>query len=380
MTELAGPTTPPVSPRPQPRLGSSNWRNHGGHPARLTTAEEPTGTDRAVSERVVKRDCDDCETTIHYTGRGRPTRYCRPAWRQRAWALCQAEPAVGTTGDTRPQVIRDVLERVIERKRRVLVPAPHPRRPRSGRRGGWRRSGSSPTPPDPFARERRHPRRLHVALAPGWPPARRRAPRRCGPRHCDHRRFEPMTELTEATTPPGSPRPRRQRATGNGPEQGEHLARLTASRDRLDAAQTERRRREDTALGQYAAAAGEADAVIARRDAALAELDRRSTAVHDQAAAELAVLAERQSGVLAELAELGRRAEDLAALFDLPVKRVRALLQQHRAPADSSSGRTPAVDPLATASEAARELPTPSTSPPPALAVPDPGGPGVADQ
>lgn len=186
-----------------------------------------------------------------------------------------------------------------------------------------------------------------------------------------------MTELTEATTPPGSPRPRRQRATGNGPEQGEQLARLTASRDRLDAAQTERRRREDTALGQYAAAAGEADAVIARRDAALAELDRRSTAVHDQAAAELAVLAERQSGVLAELAELGRRAEDLAALFDLPVKRVRALLQQHRAPADSSSGHTPAIDPLATASEAARELPTPSTSPPPALAVPDPGGPGV---
>lgn len=44
---------------------------------------------------------------------------------------------------------------------------------------------------------------------------------------------------------------------------------------------------------------------------------------------QVAVLAERQSGVLAAL---GRRAEDLAALFELPVKRVRALLQHHRAP------------------------------------------------
>lgn len=166
MTELAEPTTPPVSPRPQPRLGSSNWRNHGGHPARLTTAEEPTGTDRVVSERVVKRDCDDCETTIHYTGRGRPTRYCRPAWRQRAWAPCHAEPAVGTTGDTRPQVIREVLERVIERKRRVLVPAPAPPAAAPKRAQGWMAPlGQLTDPARPFARERRHPRRLHVALA-----------------------------------------------------------------------------------------------------------------------------------------------------------------------------------------------------------------------
>ncbi len=147
-----------------------------------------------------------------------------------------------------------------------------------------------------------------------------------------------MTDPTQLTTPPAPPRSRRQRAAGSEREPGgEHLARLTAARDRLDADRTERRRREDNALAQYAAAAGEADGVIARRDAALAELDRRREAVHAQADAELAVLSERQSGVLGELAELGRRAEDLAALVGLPVKRVRALLQQHRPPADTAT-------------------------------------------
>jgi DNA-directed RNA polymerase specialized sigma24 family protein len=135
-----------------------------------------------------------------------------------------------------------------------------------------------------------------------------------------------------------STRPRRARRSDAG---ADRLQRLTEARDRLDAEQAERRKREDAALADYAAAAGEADAVITRRDAALADLDRQRQAVRDDAAAALAALEQRQTTVLAELHALGRRAEDLAALFDLPVKRVRALLRDHRGRAATSGNAAP---------------------------------------
>jgi chromosome segregation ATPase len=157
-----------------------------------------------------------------------------------------------------------------------------------------------------------------------------------------------------------STRPRRARRSDAG---ADRLQRLTEARDRLDAEQAERRKREDAALADYAAAAGEADTVITRRDAALADLDRQRQAVRDDAAAALAALEQQQTTVLAELHTLGRRAEDLAALFDLPVKRVRALLRDHRGHAATSGNALPPAA-AATATASAAPAPEPAQSTP----------------
>lgn len=97
--------------------------------------------------------------------------------------------------------------------------------------------------------------------------------------------------------------------------------------------------------------------------------------MHDQAAAELAALEQRQTEVLAELTALGRRAEDLAALFNLPVKRVRTLLHHHRAPAETgpNADGTPAAGPSGDPPVSTGELPAPPTPAPRAVAATDPG-------
>lgn len=69
-----------------------------------------------VSERVIGRGCAGCPKSVTYSGRGRPPRYCSPACRQRAWALRQAEQALGTPADPRPAVVREVVERVVVRE------------------------------------------------------------------------------------------------------------------------------------------------------------------------------------------------------------------------------------------------------------------------
>ena len=123
------------------------------------------------------------------------------------------------------------------------------------------------------------------------------------------------------------------------------LAALTAARDRLDADQAARRRREDAALAAYAAAAGDVEEVVAARDRSLADLDRQREKVHTGADQQLAEIQARQSAVLAELTELGRPAEDLAVLVDIPVKRVRVLLREHRdrVVADTPTAAAPAT-------------------------------------
>jgi small-conductance mechanosensitive channel len=130
-----------------------------------------------------------------------------------------------------------------------------------------------------------------------------------------------------STTTTGRGHPRR---TRRSPAEQQRLERLTAARDQLDAAAAERRRREDEALAGYAARAGEADEVIAARDVALADLDRQRQAVIDGAATKLADIDARKTAVLAVLNELGRSAEELSALFEIPVKKVRALLRTQR--------------------------------------------------
>jgi hypothetical protein len=142
----------------------------------------------------------------------------------------------------------------------------------------------------------------------------------------------------------------RRRRTRRDDPAAARLAALTAARDRLDADQAERRRREDAALAAYAAASGEVEDVVAARDRSLADLDRQREKVHIGADQQLAEIQARQSAVLAELTELGRPAEDLAVLVDIPVKRVRVLLREHRdrVVADSATAAVPA-NPVAAA-------------------------------
>ena len=160
-------------------------------------------------------------------------------------------------------------------------------------------------------------------------------------------------------------RPTRRRSRGGSPAAAEALARLTAAREHLDADAAERRRREDALIQDFATATGEAADVAARRDAALAELDRQIRAVHDQAAAALAAVQARKEEVLVQL-YAHRTAEELAAWFGLPPKRLRHILRTRRAnpngpgvahrcdgpidpepPTDPASGPAPADDPAA---------------------------------
>ena len=127
---------------------------------------------------------------------------------------------------------------------------------------------------------------------------------------------------------------RARRRPGGGA--GSHtLARLAAAREQLDADIVAQRRREDELLAEYAAVADAAAAVAARRDAALADLDRQAAQVRAAADRELSVLEAQQGAVLVAL-HARRSADSLAKLVGLPVKQVRGLLRAHRAPAQAS--------------------------------------------
>lgn len=124
----------------------------------------------------------------------------------------------------------------------------------------------------------------------------------------------------------------------------DRVAELAAARDRLDADDAERRRREDEAFKRYA----HADRVVAERDAALAELAAQRERVSEAAATRLDEIEQRRGEILAELNRSGRKADDLAAMFGIAVKRVRSLLRQGRPPAGSAG---PATAPQARAAE-----------------------------
>lgn len=110
----------------------------------------------------------------------------------------------------------------------------------------------------------------------------------------------------------------------------ERVSRLTAARDALDAEQAERRRREDTAFTRYAEAAARAETITGERDAELEQLQRERARVEQRATERLGEVDNEQQTVLVELNAAGRSAEELAALFELPVKRVRTLLRAAR--------------------------------------------------
>ena len=118
------------------------------------------------------------------------------------------------------------------------------------------------------------------------------------------------------------PRSTRRRSRGGSPVAARVLAQLTAARDQLDAAAGDRRRCEDELLREWATAAGDAADTVARRDAALADLERQRQAVLDAAAAETAAAETRQTRF--------RTVEEIGALVGMNEKRVRQLVRAHR--------------------------------------------------
>uniref|UniRef100_UPI003F49644F hypothetical protein n=1 Tax=Actinokineospora sp. CA-119265 TaxID=3239890 RepID=UPI003F49644F len=64
-----------------------------------------------VRERVVRRECANCGTTIFPNRTGRPPVYCSDSCRSSAWALRRAERRLRDGRDSRPAVIREVVER-----------------------------------------------------------------------------------------------------------------------------------------------------------------------------------------------------------------------------------------------------------------------------
>ncbi|ALL79347.1 hypothetical protein AD006_29100 (plasmid) [Pseudonocardia sp. EC080610-09] len=129
------------------------------------------------------------------------------------------------------------------------------------------------------------------------------------------------------------------------------MAAMHAKRDQLDRDQEEQRRLEESAFERYARAQERIAEVEHTRDETLAELDRRREQAVADAEQELASIGVEQCAVMAELHGRRRNAEDLAAMFGVPVKRVRTMLRRTRdgapSPTDGSGHSSEAVTPAA---------------------------------
>lgn len=136
--------------------------------------------------------------------------------------------------------------------------------------------------------------------------------------------------------------------TKNERQVRDRIVELAAARDRLDTEEAERRRREDDAFERYARADADAAQITAERDSTLGDLEAQAQRVRDAATTKLGEIETRQRDILAELHAGGRKADDLAAMFGLAVKRVRTLLRQARRPAGTGA---PAAAPQARAAD-----------------------------
>lgn len=171
--------------------------------------------------------------------------------------------------------------------------------------------------------------------------------------------------MVESTAPTGQ-RPGRSRRR---PATREHLARLTAARDRLDAEQEARRRREDELFEEFAAVAVARDDVVAEQDRRLADLDRQRGEIEHVTAAALGDLEHRQMAVLHQLQQLGRTVEQLAELVDIPVKKLRPRLRAHRAATTGPATSTNSPEPTPSAPPAGPPEPPAAGPPAPAAAA-----------
>src|SRR5713226_9515790 len=111
-------------------------------------------------------------------------------------------------------------------------------------------------------------------------------------------------------------RPRRQSAAT------QELEQLLSRRAELDKDKVEKEQREKDALRQYADAAVQLKTIDAAAHLRVEELEKQVAEVRRKARGDKAGAESEQARALAALSELGRTADELATLFDLPVKRV----------------------------------------------------------
>jgi hypothetical protein len=116
-------------------------------------------------------------------------------------------------------------------------------------------------------------------------------------------------------------RPRRQSAAT------QELEQLLSRRAELDKDKVEKEQREKDALRQYADAAVQLKTIDAAAHLRVEELEKQVAEVRRKAQGDKAGVESEQARALAALSELGRTADELATLFDLPVKRVRRMVQ-----------------------------------------------------
>lgn len=108
------------------------------------------------------------------------------------------------------------------------------------------------------------------------------------------------------------------------------LARLLAARDEVDAATVDKRTRENAALEAFAQAQADARTIDDETVKAVAELNRQIVKLQDRAEARLVEVDRRKGAALVVLDELGRNADQIAAVTGIPVKRVRTMLREAR--------------------------------------------------
>jgi hypothetical protein len=136
-----------------------------------------------------------------------------------------------------------------------------------------------------------------------------------------------------------SGRSRRQRSSAAD----EELHRLLAARDKLDADKVERKRLENEALEQYAAASARRKSIEAEVARKVEALQREIAQVQLHGRRQDDEVDAQQAQVVAALSRLGRSAEDLGRVFGLAPKRIRRMIRD--ADAATSTRRSSAAEP-----------------------------------
>lgn len=135
---------------------------------------------------------------------------------------------------------------------------------------------------------------------------------------------------------------------------------MRAKRAELDAERAERQRVEDAALKAYADGFAAIEKVQQQTRRKIAKLNTQIGQVTEDGERRAAEIEQQQAAALAHLQEAGRSAEEIAAMVELPVKRVRKMLRGQR-PSTTRSGHqstdtAPDSDPT-TAAPAAPAVP-----------------------
>jgi chromosome segregation ATPase len=121
----------------------------------------------------------------------------------------------------------------------------------------------------------------------------------------------------------------------------EKLRALQANRERVDAEAAARRTREDELMRRYAVAADQSDRIRQRQAAKLEELQAEIRRLDEDTERQIKETEAAQHAAIGELHGLGRSAEELSRLFDMPTKRVRGILRTLKPAKRKPNGNDP---------------------------------------